>query len=163
MVRTNTNSEPRYPQREGFTGHKPEENSPRISEATSAAAAPVKQRVMKERMAPVLLEFKYAGDLLEGELLSVDKIKIKDKATGQPKVVMQYTFAGADGGTVKCLGTYDLNTKLRPSDVGLWVEICFKDVDASKNNMHVFSVKIEEKPKAAFSDGLVITDEDIPF
>lgn len=162
-------TEPRYPVNKGFSGHKEETAAPRISEDKSAGApvtgrgmAPQKQRVMKERAAPVLFEFRAMGDLLEGELFAVDKIKITDRDTKQPKMVMQYTFITEGDVVMKCLGTYDLNTKLRPSDVGLWVEICFKDTDTSKNNMRIFSVKIEEKRSANFADGTQITDEDIP-
>jgi hypothetical protein len=181
MVTPNTEKEPRYPRRPGFSGHKPEENeSNRIPEATEkppsnnalvaemriadAKESRASGRKMVERKAPILFEFKAPGDLLEGELLSVDKIKITDRDTKQPKLVMQYTFVG-ESDTFKCLGTYDLNTKLRPSDVGLWVEIVFMEVDASKNNMRVFSVKIEDKSKNAahFADGQKITDDDIPF
>jgi hypothetical protein len=157
-------AEPRYPRNPGFVGSKPESAAPRISEAAPVQETkrPQKQRVMKERAAPVLFEFKAVGDLLEGELFAVDKIKIKDRDTGQPKIVMQYTFITEGDVVMKCLGTYDLNTKLRPSDVGLFVEICFKDVDVSKNNMRIFTVKIEEKRSANFADGTQITDEDIP-
>lgn len=158
-------SEPRYPRNSGFVGSKPEAANSRISEAAPVEVnkPPQKQRVMKERAAPVLFEFKAVGDLLEGELFAVDKIKIKDRDTGQPKFVMQYTFITEGDVVMKCLGTYDLNTKLRPSDVGLWVEICFKSVDESKNGMRIFSVKIEEKRVATFTDGTQITNEDIPF
>jgi hypothetical protein len=164
MVTPNEQTQPRYPRNRGFAGS--DKNTTSLPPASDNAPVPLSSRparVMKEREAPILFEFKAPGDFLEGELLSFDKIKITDRETKQLKTVIQYTFACGDK-TVKCLGTYDLNTKLRPSDVGLWVEITFKDVDAHKNNMRIFSVKIEEKPKsAAFSDGTQITDEDIPF
>jgi hypothetical protein len=172
MVTSNEQTEPRYPRNPGFTGSKKNngEEGASLSDALKNVADTAREllqskpaRVMKEREAPILFEFKAPGDFLEGELLSFDKIKITDRDTKQPKMVIQYTFASGEK-TVKCLGTYDLNTKLRPSDVGLWVEITFKDTDTHKNNMRIFSVKIEEKPKAAaFSDGTQITDEDIPF
>jgi hypothetical protein len=167
--------QPRYPRRPGFTGAAPEKdnrlatgedvNSSRSAPVNTERPLPVNNRKMVERKAPELYTFKAQGDVLDGELIAAEKVEITDKQTQRRKLVMQYTIVRGDGSAVKCLGSYDLNTKLRPSDVGKWVEIIFLDVDASKNNMHVFKVFIEDKSadSARFADGTQITDEAIPF
>ena len=122
----------------------------------------VPQRKMVERESPEMVEFKAYGDYIEGRMLSALKVEITDKQTRRKKAVMEYTFVGDNGKAKKCLGSYDLDTKLRITDIGCWCMVIYvtdKEVPAGK--MRVFKVEVEEKPK--FADGQEITDEDIPF
>jgi hypothetical protein len=162
---TGDNRTRRYPLRSGFT-HGLKDN-PSLASVTPNAApmASAPQRKMVKREAPEMVEFKAHGDLLEGKLISALKVKIKDKKTGQPKMVMEYTFLGEDRKTRKCLGSYDLDTKIFPTDVGFWAEITYvADKDVPSGKMRIFDVSFEEiVPSAAFADGTQITDADIPF
>lgn len=126
---------------------------------------------MVERKAPELFQFKAEGEVIDGILIRVDPIMIKDKKTFQPKRVSQYTFQRTSGDVVKMLGTYDIDSKVMPGDVGRFVEIVYvgenREVKRGNNFMKVFRVQVEDKPAAnagnKFNDGTEITDEDIPF
>ena len=168
-------SKPRYPRRPGFTGAEGTRNSTHEEGAApepKAAPAATSTRTLTERKAPELFSFKAEGDMLDGILIRVDAISIKDKTTGQPKRVSQYTFHRINGDVVKMLGTYDIDCKILPGDVGLFIEVVYvgenREVRRGDNFMKVFRVQVEEKKMAAaasgkFADGTEITDADIPF
>jgi len=144
-----------------------------VAPATSGSNGPVEvngavqqkssARKMVERESPEMVEFKGHGDVLEGKLISAVKVQITDRKTQKKKEVMEYTLVGDDGKARKCLGSYDLDTKIRPfEDVGFWLQIIYAtDKDVPSGKMRVFKVSVEER--TAFSDGTEIADEDIPF
>jgi hypothetical protein len=178
MAEQKQENKPRYPRNPGFTGSEkdtppPTEKSPNqlIAEMNIADRAAASARRLVERKAPELFQFKAEGDLLEGVLLRLDAISIKDKSTHQPKRVSQYTFRKENGDVVKMLGTYDIDCKILLTDLGHFIEIAYigenKEVRRGDNFMKIFRVKVEEKSAAPtsnkFTDGTEITDEDIPF
>src|SRR3954464_13389095 len=95
-----------------------------------------------KRHAPELFSFKAEGEILEGTLLRIESVTIKDKKTQQPKRVAQYTFLSEGGRLLKMLGTYDLDSKIFQSDVGSYMEITYmgenKKVKSGDNFMKVF-------------------------
>jgi hypothetical protein len=162
-------SQPRYPRRPGFTGAPTEEskvsNNQLIAEMRIADRNP---RNLVERKAPELFSFKTEGDLLEGTLLRVDTVVIEDKGTHQKKRVPQYTMRKENGDVVKFLGTYDLDCKIYPSDVGSFLEIVYvgenREVRRGNNFMRVFKVNIDNAgAPARAADSAEITDADITF
>jgi hypothetical protein len=119
-----------------------------------------------ERKAAVLFSFDGVGDFLEGKLMNCDQVVIKDKKTGQPKKVWQFTvFDAQQKQGYKIIGTWDICAKLGRDDVGSNVRITFIGLDKTivKNDtpMKVFEVLIEEKQRRDANPE--ITDEDIPF
>lgn len=168
-------NKPRYPRNPGFTGAENPPSPPAAGRAARVGDTPgvPPARVLTERKAPELFSFKAEGDVLDGILVRVDAISIKDKTTHQAKRVSQYTFRRENGDVVKMLGTYDIDCKIIPADVGLFVEVVYvgenREVRRGDNYMKVFRVQVEERKSMAaaasgkFTDGTEITDEDIPF
>lgn len=118
---------------------------------------------MRERQEPKHVTFA-AGDVVEGKLVSIERIAIK----GQPGI--RYTVQKEDGEYVSFFGTWQLNTKLRKDDVLHYVRIVCEGEDTGvkrgDNNMKVFTVQVSEKIAAAYSTDRAnpdITDDDIPF
>lgn len=127
---------------------------------------------METREEPRFINFA-TGDTLEGELLSVEEVTIKEKRA------VRYTLKEPDRDIWVCfLGTHMLNSKLRLSDVGHYIQITCEGEDTTvkkgENCMKVFDVKVSRekvhaglfKPTALKSesgDGTGITDEDLPF
>lgn len=123
---------------------------------------------MVERKAPILFSFDAPGAFIEGILFRIDRVNIKGKD------VTQYTFDCADGEVRKILGTYDIDTKLRPTDRGKFVQVAFARVSTTVgkngNMMHEFQVLVDEGSRAAApqapavnAHGVEITDADIGF
>jgi len=127
---------------------------------------------METREEPRFINFA-TGDTLEGELLSVEEIAVKEKRA------VRYTLKEPDRDIWVCfLGTHMLNSKLRLSDVGHYVQITCEGEDTTvkrgENCMKVFDVKVSREkvhaglfkptePKPESSDPASISDADIPF
>jgi hypothetical protein len=114
--------------------------------------------VMVERKEPRFVQFAI-GEVVNGILVSIDRITVKDKAA------VRYTVREDDGEYCAFIGTHQLNTKLRLTDKGFYVSIRCEGEDASvrrgENCMKVFKVLVSAEK--ATDASLYITDEDIPF
>ncbi len=123
---------------------------------------------METRGEPRFVQFN-AGDVVEGVLMGIERMTVKDRATGRDRSAIRYTVAEGDGGTCAFLGTYQLNTKLRPSDRGHRVVIRCEGEDVTvkrgENQMKVFDVQVSKAPvsQSTAVDNLGITDADVPF
>ena len=125
---------------------------------------------MEERKDPTFIQFDTQGTVAEGTLLKIERIQIgEDK-----KLATRYTILDIDSGEVSAfLGTYAIDTKLRPQDQGHYIRVVFEGVDANigrnGNSMKLFSVRVSKRPAHEFlgktnTDGSpLITDADIPF
>jgi hypothetical protein len=121
---------------------------------------------MEVREEPKFVQFS-TGDVIEGLLLNIDRIKVKDNAA------IRYTVQQDDGQCVSFLGTHQLNTKLRTTDRGHRIEITCEGEDTmvkrGDNCMKVFNVKVSKEVVTrdaallASSEIPEITDDDIPF
>lgn len=121
---------------------------------------------MKDREEPEQISFA-VGEIIEGELVSIDKVKLKSG-----DIVSSYELRDLESGKyVRFLGSYDLNKKLRPTDVGYYVEVRYegedKSISRNGNALKRFKVRVSDVPvKAAMKnqleDGTYITDNDFP-
>lgn len=124
--------------------------------------------VMRERKEPRFVQFN-EGDVVEGVLLEIERVTIKDKSKGRDSSAIRYTVEEPDGERCIFLGTYQLNVKLRPTDRGHRVVIRCEGEDASVQRgghaMKVFDVQVSQAPagRAVPDDHLGITEADIPF
>jgi len=111
---------------------------------------------MKERTEPDFIQFR-PGDVVEGVLVSVQRIMVQ----GKPAV--RYTVDGG-GKLYAFLGTYQLNTKLRPSDVGHWVAVRYEGEDTNvkrgENSMRIFTVAVSDE---LATPEFAAQSDDIPF
>jgi hypothetical protein len=114
-------------------------------------------RELEEVLAPAMHTFNVPGDSIAGVLLSIDKVTVRGKT------VTQYLLR-PDGSEkrVKLLATYDLAQKLRPEQIGRFVELTFigenKEVRKGNNCLREFRVLV-----AKAQNNPEINDEDIPF
>jgi hypothetical protein len=98
---------------------------------------------LEERTGAEIFRFENAGDSLRGTLIDIEVAEIGGKPT------TRYIFQDEDGNrTVSFLGTVDLNTKIRASDVGKRIEIRYggKDpqTEAGKNAIKRFKVYVQK-------------------
>jgi len=97
-----------------------------------------------ERAGPAIFRFENPGDYIRGRLINIDTADIGGKPT--LKYVLQDE---ADNRIVSFLGTVDLNTKIRRSDVGKMLEIRYerkdRHADEGKNAIKRFKVLAEDK------------------
>lgn len=107
---------------------------------TAAALPPMKtRRQMFEVKAPELFQFTTIGQMLEGRLVSIEPVLIKEKEA------LEYLFENEDGFRVTCLGTADLNKKIHPGHINHWLQIRYELDDSSfqkqgQSAMKVFKV-----------------------
>lgn len=105
--------------------------------ATAAINRP--RRDMVEIKSPELFQFTKPGQVLEGKLISIEPVTVKEKTA------MEYLFEGETGVRMTCLGTADLNKKIHPGHIGHWLEIRYERDDSSfqktgQSAMKVFRV-----------------------
>lgn len=130
-------------------------------ESNTSSSSRVK---MTERKDPVFVQFS-DGDVVEGILTNVERIEVSNKP------VTRFTVKQDDGELCSFLGTYQINSKLRPSDRGHRVSVRCEGSDSNVtrngNAMKVFRVYVSDdplvRPVAATEDPTQITDDDIPF
>jgi hypothetical protein len=119
---------------------------------------------METREEPRFVQFT-TGEIVEGVLMGVQPIQIKDKRG------LRYIVQEDNGELVSFLGTWQINTKLRPADLGHRVSVkCIGTdtmVQRGDNCMKVFEIKVSKEmvnPGRVVSDSETeITDADIPF
>lgn len=128
----------------------------------------------EDRPDPKKFEFG-AGVELIGILLDVERRTVKDAKTGQQKPAVRYTVRELTDAAnliytmepVFFYGTYVLDSKLRPGDIGHFVRIICKgeDKEAGRNGnpMKLFDVSVSKATAPGFAnDGSEITDADLP-
>jgi hypothetical protein len=118
---------------------------------------------METREDPRFVTFN-TGDVIEGILLSIQPIQIKDKSA------VRYIVREDSGEMVSFLGTFQINSRIHGTDRGRKVIIrCIGEdvmVKRGDNCMKVFEIQVSKKPvikMPAPIPGLEITDDDIPF
>jgi hypothetical protein len=99
---------------------------------------------MVERTGPEIFRFETPGEYLRGRLINIETADIGGKPT------LRYIIRDEEKDRIfSFLGTVDLNTKIRPSDVGKILEIQYVGKDAQaeqgKNPIKRFKVLAEEK------------------
>jgi hypothetical protein len=120
-----------------------------------------------ERKPPKKFDFA-EGAVLVGILVSHETGMLRDKQTGQPKKVNRYTVEDQDSKeTVFFHGTVQLDSMLRPNDVGHFVSVTCtgedKEAGRNKNAMKLFKVLISERAAPGWADdGSRIMDADLP-
>ena len=122
---------------------------------------------MIERKDPEFVKFA-VGEVIEGILANIERIEVGTP----PKKATRYTLEDVETGNHFCfLGSYQLDTKLRPKDHGHYVTVRYegedKSVNRNGNNMKSFKVCVSKdpyrKPTAKqLDDGTFITDDDLP-
>jgi hypothetical protein len=121
------------------------------------------QVTMRERTEPKFVQFS-PGELVEGVLISIKPISVQQEGGKAQTKALKYTVD--DHGTLYAfLGTYQINEKLRPSDLGHAVSVRYEGESATVTRngkgMREFTVAVsDEKVSEA---ALFITDSDIPF
>jgi hypothetical protein len=115
---------------------------------------------METREDPRFVQFT-TGEVIEGTLLKVEPVLIKDKRA------TRYTVQIDDGSLISFLGTWQINSKLRPDDRGHRISVhCIGEdtmVKRGENCMKIFEVQVSKKRVDASNSALEITDDDIPF
>lgn len=114
---------------------------------------------MEERLEPRFVKFG-DGETVAGVLISIEVAQVNGKSAAR------YTVEDLDSGERTCfLGTAQINSKLRKSDVGHAIEVRCEGTDKSVikngNAMKLFRVKVSKEKVS--DDSLLITDADIPF
>ena len=100
---------------------------------------------MTERKAPDQFKFEKQGARLVGILTAIDQKEVGGKAT------MEYAFDLLNKDRVTCLGTADLDKKIRGTDVGFRLDILFENLQklpnqqAGHSDMKIFKVLVNDK------------------
>ena len=97
---------------------------------------------MVERTGAEIFRFARPGDCLRGRLIEIETADIGGKPT------LRYVLRNEEERkTQSCLGTVDLMNKIRSSDLGKLLEICFVGTDTEtsegKNPIKRFKVLVE--------------------
>jgi hypothetical protein len=98
---------------------------------------------MVERTGPEIFRFEKSGDYLRCRLIEIETADISGKPT------LRYIVSNEDDGKLcTFLGTVDLNTKIRASDVGKVLEIRYGGLESQsgpgKNPIKRFKVFVEK-------------------
>src|ERR1017187_2851007 len=80
---------------------------------------PTNQRQMQEVNAPEMFQFTDASSYIEGVLLDISPVTVKDNA----KETSQYLVQSKNGDRFTFLATYDLSRKLLPVHIGHWIHV----------------------------------------
>jgi hypothetical protein len=127
---------------------------------------------MVERIEPRFVKFEDAGDMIEGRLVKIERIKTEGGTAAR------YTVEQPDFEEVCFLGVHQIDSKVRMDDKGHYIKVIYggesKTVSKSGNAMKEFAVKVSKKLVVRdvdenFSEfvvsttGVEICDADIPF
>jgi hypothetical protein len=124
---------------------------------------------MEERKEPTFVKFA-DGETVDGVLISIQKMMV-----GQPpKPATRYTIMDIDSKELHCfLGTYQIDTKLRPADKGHYISVTCEGnepgVIRNGNPMKRFKIRVSNQTVLealggnSQVDSTFITDDDIPF
>lgn len=122
---------------------------------------------MRERKEPEMIRFN-EGDVFTGILVSIERVEVRDRDTGRSKPCTRYLAEDMESGEPKAfLGSYQLDSKLRVSDIGHVVEIRSEGVDPNigrnGNGMKRYKVLVSDVPAPGWAmNGTRITDDDFP-
>ncbi len=117
---------------------------------------------MVERKDPRFVQFG-DGEMITGVLVSIERIKVNDKPASR------YTVEDLDTKELCAfLGTFQIDAKLRPVDVGHVIEVRCEGTDSNVgrngNSMKLFKVLVSDRTAPGWAyDGTPITNDDIPF
>jgi hypothetical protein len=131
--------------------------------AQAAQTDPMAALNMEERKDPKFIKFG-DGEVIQGVLVTLERIMVGNP----PKPATRYTVLELTSQEpVSFLGTYQLDSKLRQSDIGHVIDVrCLgvdKNVSRNGNAMIMFSVKVSSRPAPGWAnDGTPITDSDFP-
>lgn len=151
----------------GFVRLPKQEATTKMAQASVSERTPWGQVEFEERKEAPLFKFNRTGDALQGVLIKMEPVSIKDEKTGAMSKTIAYFFStDTNGGVQKIHGTWEINQKLSPGDLGRVVRVIFrglnKEVGTAKGNaLRNFDVLVDRK--LAKQNDLVITDADIPF
>lgn len=118
----------------------------------------------EERLDPKKLEFG-EGEVFTGILTNVERVMVGSPV---PKPAIRYTFLDFETNeSYFLIGTYQIDSKIRKSDLGHVVIIRYEGADQSVsrngNSMKKFSVQVSKRTAPGWaSDGTPITDSDLP-
>lgn len=124
----------------------------------------------EERKPPKKFDFAN-GVQLVGVLTSHERTSVRDKRTGAPKMVNRYVVEERDANlqlvdSVFFHGTVQLDSMLRPADVGHFVSITCtgedKDAGRAGNAMKLFAVQVSKQPAPGWTANGAVTDDDLP-
>lgn len=111
---------------------------------------------------PVMKQFTSPGQVVEGLLLSIQKVNVKGKSA------VQYLCRDDQGDLFTFLATYDIARKISRGHIGHAVRVEYEGEDSTvevgnnKNKLRRFKVYVAKQKEVA-PDSLEITDDDIPF
>lgn len=140
----------------------------KLNDKMKAERLRVKEYEFEERVEPEFFQFKAEGETICGVLENVESISVDSKPVTrytvyEPDEDKRYTF----------LGTYQINSKLRRSDIGRVIEVTLTGKDSNVrggnngNPMSLFRVRVAKaiptSASHANANGLGITDADVPF
>lgn len=119
-------------------------------------------REYAEVRGPRMVQFTAAGQDIEGVLLAIQRVTVKEKPT------IQYLLKLDDGSLATFLATYDLLRKIRPEHMGHALLVRYEgedhEVKTQGSPLRRFKVMVSnDRELAVKGDPLQITDEDIPF
>ena len=99
---------------------------------------------MEVRKEPEFVTFQKGGDFVGGVLVGVEKIQLKHKDTNISKPAVRFTLEEIDTGRrLAFLGTYQLATMLRCSDIGKVVAVRYTGKrDTPNGAMTTFDVQV---------------------
>src|ERR1035438_557643 len=107
------------------------------------------QRQMQEVNAPEMFQFTDARSYIEGVLLDVSPVTVKDNA----KETSQYLVQSKNGDRFTFLATYDLSRKLLPVHIGHWIQVKYEGEDKSIKTqgspMRKFKVSVSKQKEQA--------------
>lgn len=110
------------------------------------------QVTMQERREPTFVQFMREGDMVQGRLSQIENVEVGQER--KPAVrylveagVLRSGFFSSDKGEMQAfLGTYGIDSKLRPDDIGHYVQIRFTGLDQTVsrngNQMKKFEIRV---------------------
>jgi hypothetical protein len=116
----------------------------------TAPAVPIKpRREMQERTAPEMFQFNDDDRQMQGVLVHIGTVQVKEKEA------TQYTLENPETGKrVTFLATYDLERKIRQADLGHFVTVIYDGEDTSIKTqgspMKKFRVQVSKEKEAGF-------------
>ena len=119
---------------------------------------------LKERTEPQFVKFE-VGDVVEGVLTRIDTVEVGDKK----QRATRYTVENVNNRDLfSFLGSYQIDVKLRPNDVGHFIQVEYigddQQVKRNGNAMKMFKVLVSERPIGnKLADGTFITNDDVAF
>jgi len=126
---------------------------------------------MTERKEPTFFKFEKEGDTIAGVLASIERVSVGTSS----KAANRYTVQDLETGEMSAfLGSYQIDTKLRPTDRGRFIVIRLEGEDSSISRsgraLKKYRVQVSDKTVGEMrasggsaSDTPFITDADIPF